>query len=346
MISLESLGFDSYFSARAEAEPDLVPARVSADGQGEFWLLGTQARLASMAGKLRGRRERPVVGDWVLVRDGERAVIHQVLERRTVLTRKAAGREERVQIIAANVDVFFVVTSANDELNLRRLERYLAVVWDSGAAPVIVINKIDLASDAEELVRTVRATARDVPVVTTSATGDAGANALRAYFPAGKTAALIGSSGVGKSSLVNRLSGRAVQTTSDLIDGERGRHTTTRRELFVLPDGGILIDTPGMRELGLIDADAGLDVAFDDIAALSVQCRFSDCKHEGDLGCAIAAAIQSGELDAERYASYTVLQRELASLESRSDPRVVAQAKRSSKQMQRAGRPKSKPAPK
>lgn len=318
MISLESLGFDSFFSARAEQTPGFVPARVSADGQGEFWLLGTQARLATMAGKLRGRRERPVVGDWVLVRDGERAVIHHVLERRTALTRKAAGRDERVQIIAANVDVFFVVTSANDELNVRRLERYLAVVWDSGASPVIVINKIDLAGDPDELVRTVQATARDVPVITTSATGDAGADALRPYFADGKTAALIGSSGVGKSSLVNRLSGREVQTTSELIDGERGRHTTTRRELFVLPDGGILIDTPGMRELGLIDADAGLDVAFDDIASFAAQCRFSDCKHEGDLGCAIAAALASGELDAERYASYTALQKEMASVESRS----------------------------
>jgi len=351
MISLELLGFGPYFSAQYSQlnRPDLVPARIAADGRDSFPLRGCRASLGELSGRLRHQLKplgRPVVGDWVAVADGvERAVIHHVFERRTALIRRAAGKAGGGQVVAANVDLFLIVTAADRDFNLRRLERYLTAVWDSGAAPVVVLNKIDLGG-IDALTQAIDSVALGVPAVLVSArTGD-GTDALRAHLCRGTTVAFVGSSGVGKSSLINRLLGGEVQSTKSLRKDGRGRHATTRRELIVLPGGGILIDTPGMREFGLIEDTGGIDAGFADIAALAEQCRFSDCGHEGEPGCAVEATVAAGELDAARLAGYLKLQREIAAAERRRDPALAGRAKRRWKSIHKAYRARSKIDPK
>ncbi|MBC7793840.1 MAG: ribosome small subunit-dependent GTPase A [Clostridia bacterium] len=310
-----------FFANQVPADSGLIAARVTSDGKAEFWLTGTKAKLGIVDGKQRalGIAARPVVGDWVLAEDREdRAIIHRVLDRKTKLIRKAAGREGAPQVIAANIDVIFIVTSANEDLNVRRLERYLALVHDSGARPVVVINKIDLAADAKALIDDTAGAMNDVDVIGVSANVDAGADALLSFIAEDESAALIGSSGVGKSSITNRLLGREAQSTASLMGRDRGRHTTTRRELFVLPNGVTLIDTPGMRELGLGEVEDGLAATFQDIDDLATDCRFSDCKHEGDPGCAVEAAAETGALDAERFASYRKLKCEVETAKARN----------------------------
>ncbi|MFT4040486.1 MAG: ribosome small subunit-dependent GTPase A, partial [Thermomicrobiales bacterium] len=324
---LETLGFSAYFAAQfAElARPDLVPARIAADGQSVWRLAGCRAALGELSGKLRhglAHEERPAVGDWVAVADGEaRAIIHHILPRRTALARRAASLDAVSQVIAANVDLFGIVTSANQDLNPRRVERYLAAVWESGASPMIVLNKTDLVDDVAPLRALLDEVALAVPVVEASAATGAGLTDLQAMLAPGKTVAFIGSSGVGKSSLVNRLLGREAQHVSGIReDDARGRHTTTRRELLPLPGGAVLIDTPGMREFGLTEDGGGVDAAFADISELAEQCRFNDCRHEGEPGCAVQAALAAGTLAPERWESYRKLQREAAAYEARQDP--------------------------
>ncbi len=328
--------------------PELVPARIIADGKAEMWLAGCGAKLGHLTGKLRDEKtQRPVIGDWVLVRDGnERATINALLPRRTQLVRRAAGKRAEAQVIAANLDIVFIVTAVGDDLNPRRLERYLTTVWEGGAEPVVVLNKADLAVDLEAMVREVARVTNGAPVIATIAKAAAGADVILDHLRPRCTAALVGSSGVGKSSLVNRLLGREAQAIGGLIGRERGRHTTTRRELFVLENGAILIDTPGMRELGVMDAEEGLDAAFADITELARQCRFGDCAHRGDAGCAVEAAVNTGGLDAERFAAYVTLQKEIAANQRREDPRSAAESKRAAKSMERAVRQKSRNSPK
>jgi ribosome biogenesis GTPase len=334
LSSLESLGFNEFFSAQFDLvhEPDTVPARIASEGRGVYPLLGCRAQLGELRGRLRHELppgDWPVAGDWVAVADGEdRGIIHRVFDRRTAMVRRAAGTEGGVQVVAANVDLFFVVTSANRDFNLRRLERYLAAVWDSGAKPVIVLNKIDIGERVDELVEEIESVGLGVPVVRASAVTGDGLNDLRSHLASGVTVGLVGSSGVGKSSLVNRLLGRELQSVRTLRKDEKGRHATTRRELIELPEGGILIDTPGMRELGLIDDAGGVDNTFADIAALAERCRFRDCRHEEEPGCAVTAAVADGTLDGSRLLSYRKLQREIASVERRSDPAEAERPKR------------------
>ena len=358
--------FSQAFSALARA--DLAPARVisnlgarlevvdascDASLHASFHASGA-ARLAQPSGRLRhslAGDELPTVGDWVAIAasDGDDpAVIHHVLPRRTRLVRRAVGRRDEVQVVAANVDTFLIVTSANRDASARRLERYLTAAWDSGAAPVVVVSKIDLVDprDLAALLAELATAAPGVPIAAVSAhTGD-GLDALAPYLRPGHTIALIGSSGVGKSSLVNRWLGRDVQSTLPIDDNDRGRQATTRRELFALPDGGLVVDTPGMRLFGLLDTDTGLDDAFADIAALASRCRFRDCRHRGEPGCAVDAAIDIGALDAGRRDGLHKITRELDAAERRRDPALAREARARSKAIHKALRARARVDPK
>ncbi|MCC7023493.1 MAG: ribosome small subunit-dependent GTPase A [Thermomicrobiales bacterium] len=348
MLSPEDLGFHAFFAAQFATldRPHLTPARIVADGQGVWHLAGCRAPLGELSGRLRGAMagvDRPVAGDWVAVADGdERAIIHHGLRRRTALVRRAADAGA-AQVIAANVDRFFVVTSANRDLNIRRIERYLTAVWESGAAPVIVLNKVDLVEDAAPLIAEIASVALGVPIVPVSAITGTGLNALQEQIGPGATIGLIGSSGVGKSSLANRLLGRAAQQVNAIRDDDaRGRHTTTRRELLMLPNGGMLVDTPGMREFGLLEDGGGVDAAFADIAGFAEECRFADCRHESEPGCAVRAAIAAGVIGPERWASYRKLQKEIAAYATRRDPVLAANERKRWKAIHKSVRAQSR----
>jgi ribosome biogenesis GTPase len=315
------------------AEQGLIPARVTVQHRGLYLVAGDDGESeAEITGRMRheagGGGELPAVGDWVALRppqgDG-RATIAAILPRRTKLSRKVPERELEEQVLAANIDVIFLVTSLNLELSLRRLERYLASAWESGAAPVILLTKSDLADDAEERRAEVEAIAFGVPIhVLSSLTGE-GLDELPQYFSGHRTAVFLGSSGVGKSTLINLLAGEELQATAEIRESDdRGRHTTVRRELLVLAGGGLVIDTPGMRELQLWESDEGMETAFADVTELMTKCRFRDCSHEREPGCAIQAALADGSLDRARWESYLKLQREQRALEVKLDKRLQA----------------------
>ncbi|MDQ3227888.1 MAG: ribosome small subunit-dependent GTPase A [Chloroflexota bacterium] len=348
-VELSDLGYGPFFSTQIDRldRPDLVPARIAADGPGIYPLLGCRAPLGELSGRLRHELHetaRPAAGDWVAVADNEdRAIIQHVLRRRTAMVRRAADSESTAQTIAANVDVLCLVSSANRDLNLRRIERYLTAVWDSGATPVIVLNKVDLVADVAPMIESITSVALAVPIVQVSALTGLGIDALRDRVGQGTTVGLVGSSGVGKSSLINRLVGREVQHVRDIReDDARGRHTTTRRELVLLSGGGVLIDTPGMRELGLIEDEGGVDAAFADIAGIAQHCRFNDCRHESEPGCAVQEALFAGALSAERLQSYRKLQREIAAVDRKRDPVLAANERRRWKTITKEMRAKDK----
>ncbi len=349
MSSLVELGYGSFFAVQLERladGPHLVPARVTADSGDIVELAGGRAALGRLSGRLRHvaePAERPTTGDWLAVDDRtDPAVIHHVLQRRTALRRRAAGSDSRPQVVAANADVFFVVTAADRDLNPRRIERYLTAVWDGGAQPVVVVNKIDLVDDATPQLQQIETVALAVPVLAVSAQQETGLAALQSYLETGITVGFIGSSGVGKSSLINRILGRDVHPTRELRADGKGRHTTTRRELLVLPSGGIVIDTPGMREFGMLVEDASLESAFAEIAHWAEQCHFRDCQHEGEPECAVRAAVAAGELRPERVESFLKLRRELAAAQARRDPVLGANAKRRWKAIHKQKRVHSK----
>ncbi|MEA5014617.1 MAG: ribosome small subunit-dependent GTPase A [Candidatus Limiplasma sp.] len=280
-------------------------------GEGEL-AAGISGRLAHQAD---GAMDYPVVGDWVLVDRVEESsgqgVIRGILPRKSMLSRQAAGTTKARQAIAANMDTLFLCMSLNADFNLRRMERYLALAWESGATPVIVLTKADLCLTLQERLRDIAMVSGGVDVLVCSAQSQEGYRELRARIRPGETAALVGSSGVGKSTLINRLMGKEVLATREIReDDARGRHTTTSRQMLLLPGGGIVIDTPGMRELQLDAAD--LSKTFEDIEELAAGCKYGDCSHGGEPGCLVQKAIREGELPGARLESYQKLKREMA----------------------------------
>ena len=338
MDELSDLGFGPYFARQLQTHDDRreTPARIAAEHRGAYdvWS-ATAAGPARLAGRLRLEAEEaglPGAGDWVVLRgvpgpDGI-AVIERVLERRTVFTRGAAGRGTRAQVVAANVDVVFAVCGLDADFNVRRIERYLARIWASGAEPAVILNKRDACDDAAARVAAVASRTPGVAIHLTCALRGEGIETVRARLGRGTTVALVGSSGAGKSTLVNALLGEARMATGEVRAGDgRGRHVTTRRQLVRLPGGGLLLDTPGMRELALVDED-GLDALFGDIEALAANCRFRDCRHGGEPGCAVQGAVAAGALDGSRLAHFRTLGREAAAWARRHDERLNRQHER------------------
>ena len=332
-MTLEELGWSPFFADAFQPyrRQDTIPARVAARHHGPCELLTELGPLGGVPSGRLDEAELPAVGDWVVARplDGERkALIEAVLPRRSAFTRKEAWERTVEQVVAANVDIVFVVSAFGHDLNPRRMERYLIGAWESGAKPVIVLNKADLSDDPAAEAAPIEAVAFGVPVHAVSATTGDGLDLLQRYVVPGSTAALLGSSGVGKSTLVNRLAGERVMKVRDLRQDGRGRHTTTHRELVPLSGGGLLLDTPGMRELQLWAGEEALDSTFEDVVRLFRHCRFNDCAHEREPGCAVQAALRDGTLQQERYDSWRKLQRELRWLEVRRNARLRAEARK------------------
>lgn len=315
-----------------------VPGRVVAQHRDGFRIMtGGGEVTGHPSGRLRREaclEEFPAVGDWVVLEDTR---INAILPRKSAFERRAAGTGVRGQVVAANVDQVWVVSAAGEGNNPRRIERYVTLAWESGAVPLVVLTKADTSLDREADVAVARGAAPGVDVEIVSATRGDGLDRLRLRLRAGETIVLLGPSGVGKSTLVNTLAGRELLATGEVMADGRGRHTTTHRELVTLANGALLLDTPGMRELGLWAGDAGLDQAFADIASLAAGCRFGDCRHQAEPGCAVLEAVEQGALDAGRLESWHKLQREAEWIASRSDPVLAKERKDRWKALIRAG---------
>lgn len=353
-MTLSSLGWDDGFAQHFQpySASDFLPARVAcAHKHACEVLLGPDLIPAACTGRLlhttNTTADLPAVGDWVVVRrrPGEaQADIHAVLPRRTKFSRRAAGPLAEEQVVAANLDTVFLLTALDHNYNLRRIERYLALAWESGAQPVVVLNKADLHPDPAAAHAAVLAIAPGAPVVTLSAAHADHLDRLDPWLRPGATVALLGSSGVGKSTLINRLLGAQAQVTGAVSTAVgKGRHTTTRRELFVTPSGALVIDTPGMRELQFWDAGlAAVTDVFADLGELVTQCRFHDCRHASEPGCAVLAALADGSLDAGRWQSYLKLQREQAYAARRADPHLARASRAGWKKINQAQRARSR----
>jgi ribosome biogenesis GTPase / thiamine phosphate phosphatase len=329
--TLERFGWnDEIARAFEDHAPGLEPGRVAVQHRG-LWEVVTKDgdALVEITGRFRHAAEPgelPVVGDWVGLRDGP---IDAVLPRSSKFSRKTAWTEVSEQVLVANVDVAFLVMGLDErDFKVRRLERYLTTAWEGGATPVIVLNKADLASDLAAQIAETETVAFGVPIHAVSAQTGEGVEDLRRHLAGNRTVALLGSSGVGKSSIINRLLGEEHFRIGDVRSDGRGRHTTTHRELVPVLGGGVIVDTPGLRELQLWESDGGLDQAFADVAELVAQCRFSDCEHRTEPGCAIKSALADGSLASERWESYLKLQRELARLESKLDPKLRSEQRK------------------
>ena len=344
---------DGWQQTLAEMEQPLrqySPARVVAQFSHSYNLMTADGlHSAAVTGKFEflaaKRGDYPAVGDWVLTEPlpGEkRSVIHAVLPRRSAMVRKVAGSVIEDQIVGANLDYLFIVNALNQDFNLRKIERYMIAAWESGASPVVLLTKADLCPDPEAFAALVEDAAPGVPVHCVSALNGSGKEALGAYLKPGTTIGITGSSGVGKSTLLNWLAGHDLQLTQGIReDDARGRHTTTHRELFLLAGGSLVMDTPGMRELQLWDAQEGWQLAFSDIEQLASGCRFRDCKHDGEAGCAVLEALSSGELDPKRFANYRKTEKELAHLARKE--RSAAKGNSKGKRPRSAGRADRRP---
>ena len=345
---LDRLGWSDFFAEQIAGEiPRPQVARITEEQRGAYRVAGDFDGWAEISGKFRHEARAtgdfPAVGDWICLTapptTAERAIITRRLGRRSTISRKAAGRAVQEQVLAANVDTIFLVTALADDLNPRRLERYLSVVREAGAVPVVVLNKTDLTDDPETQAAAVRSRLPFVDVVAISARHGRGLEGLDPYLSPAQTVALIGSSGVGKSTLVNRLVGHELLRTAEISDVDgKGRHTTTARHLVELPGGALLIDTPGMRELQPWVEESAIADTFEDIAELATGCRFTDCAHESEPGCAVLAAVARGELSAERLEHFRHLRREIAFEERKRDKSAAAAEKRRWKKIHQANK--------
>ena len=344
-VALAAFGWTPELAAAHEPHAALgrEPARVVAEDRGSYHVVGAGGELrAAVTGRFRHEANAdpsafPAVGDWVAVetRASGETVVHAVLPRHSALIRQAAGKRTAAQVVGANLDIVFVVASLNADLNLRRLERYVAAAWDSGAEPVILLSKADLGGDVDTILGAVAAVAAGATVVVLSSFDGRGVDEVRERIAPGRTVAFVGSSGVGKSTLLNRLAGEERAVVQDIRDDGRGRHTTTRRQLHLLPGGGLVLDTPGMRELSLWDGDA-LEQTFGDLDDLVARCSWGNCSHNGEEGCAIAAALADGSLSHERYESWQKLVREAARHARRTDALARAEERRKWKALGKA----------
>jgi len=337
-MNLTDLGWNEFFSREFEKykSEGFAAARVAREHKERYQLNTESGELtAEITGRLRhlavSRADFPAVGDWVAITpfdDNKSAVIHAVLPRKSKFLRKAAGIKTDEQIVAANIDTVFLVMGLDGDFNPSRLERYMTSAWDSGATPIVVLNKTDLCNNLEERIEEVRASAFEIPTVAISASHGEGLDRIRELIKPGQTAAFLGSSGVGKSTIINGILGEDRLLTREVReDDSRGRHTTTWRELVLIPGGGIVIDTPGMREFQLWTDDNSLKGLFEDIERLAESCKFNDCSHAEEPGCAIQAAIENGDLSRTRYNNYVKMQKEIRYLEQRQSGKTDMIAK-------------------
>ncbi|MDQ3770695.1 MAG: ribosome small subunit-dependent GTPase A [Actinomycetota bacterium] len=349
LVHLHDIGWDEDRERELASLPrHLIPGRVVAEHRGASTILTSKGELwAEPTGRLRhearSRADLPSIGDWVALdeRDHAQASIHSVLPRRAHFSRNIAGKATDEQVLAANVDVSFLVASLELDVNLRRLERYLTLAWSGGTDPVIVLAKSDLTGDPEDLVyelQRVESIALGVPLVLTSSITGAGVDDLRDHLVGNRTGVFLGSSGVGKSSLINTLLGRNSQEVKSVRADGKGRHTTTLRELIPLPGGGAMIDTPGLRGLKLWGDGEGIEDAFADVEEAAVGCRFRDCRHEQEPGCAVAAAIEAGELSRARLDDFVKLRRELEWRRAQQDRKLAAKNKKRRRAVEKRNR--------
>ncbi|MFK7847738.1 MAG: ribosome small subunit-dependent GTPase A [Rhodothermales bacterium] len=340
-MTLDTLGWTPFF-ADAFNQLNLegtIAARVFRQDKQSYLVVNERGEYtATLLGRLLYAEDvdLPTVGDWVAIEpfDGEQAVVHDLLPRFSEFARKEVGQKTRRQVVAANVNTVFLVSGLDKDFNLRRIERYLIQTVSSGAKPIIVLNKVDLCDDLQAHIAEVERIATGVDIISLSATEGSGIDQLHALMAPGETVAFIGSSGVGKSSLVNRLVGyEYLKTGAVREDDSRGRHTTSHRELVVLPTGGLVMDTPGMRELQLWGDEDDLNEVFDDINLLSANCRFNDCQHESEPGCAILEAIERGDIDEDRYLSYQKLKREIAFMDRKKGEASIMKSRKHDKSL-------------
>lgn len=347
-MKLENLGWNSFFAQNFNRylSQGYTVGRVVQQQKNTYILYSELGEIsAEISGKMRYRAsfraDFPAVGDWVVIGDlnsQQKATIYDILPRKSKVSRKIAGTQTDEQIIASNIDTIFLVSGLDRDFNPRRIERFLILIWESGANPVIILNKADLCDDAEQCKEELESIAFGVPIILISAIENQGIDALVPYLGAGKTVALIGSSGVGKSTITNQLAQKEIQAVNSLRKDERGRHTTTHRELIILPSGGLLIDTPGMREIQFWNGSEGFKETFTEIDELAELCRFRDCQHDTEPGCAVQQALLDGTLDEERFDSYRKLQQELAYMTRKQDQKASLAEKEKWKKIHKAMR--------